>query len=147
MFSSQQDTNHKTSVPNLAQLDIDHLFELYDPQFDVDGQGSGSGSGNPAVTENERPAKKQVQAFDRLVLQDGHRDMIVSLITQHFRDKAVATASREQVDIVKGKGMIDPLVLETAANNISINVDIMNRSRTDRSAPWSSWSREDIDSR
>lgn len=95
-------------MADLAQLDIDHLFELYDPgQLGLDG--SASDTENSAGIRNRRPA--QVQAFDRLVLQDGHRDMIVSLITQHFRDKAVAMASREQVDIVKGKGVIEPILL------------------------------------
>lgn len=97
-------------MADLAQLDIDHLFELYDPgQLVLDG--SASITANSAGIQNERRAKDQVPAFDRLVLQDGHRDMIVSLITQHFRDKAIATASRGQVDIVKGKGVIKPILL------------------------------------
>lgn len=94
-------------MADLAQLDIDHLFELYDPgPLGLDA--SASVTGDSAGIKNERPVKNQVQAFGRLVLQDGHRDMIVSLITQHFRDKAIATASREQFDIVKGKGVIEP---------------------------------------
>lgn len=52
------------------------------------------------------PPKQTVTAFDRLVLEKGHRPMIESLVAQHFRDKASATGQREQVDIVKGKGLL-----------------------------------------
>ena len=64
----------------------------------------------PPDEEVEGPlgkAKKgPVTAFDRLVLEEGHRPMIVSLISQHFRDKKPATGHMEQFDIVKGKGMM-----------------------------------------
>ncbi|KAK4104489.1 hypothetical protein N658DRAFT_513365 [Parathielavia hyrcaniae] len=47
--------------------------------------------------------KRPATAFDRLVLENGHQHMIVSLISQHFRDKS-ATSDTEQFDNVKGKG-------------------------------------------
>lgn len=46
-------------------------------------------------------------AFDQLVLPDGHKDMVQSLIAQHLRDKeAGRKPSRrvQQMDIVRGKG-------------------------------------------
>ncbi|KAH5240557.1 hypothetical protein HBI71_216040 [Parastagonospora nodorum] len=43
-----------------------------------------------------------LSAFDRLALPDGHRDMVESLVTQHFRDRQ--SSSNEQTDLVKGKG-------------------------------------------
>lgn len=43
-------------------------------------------------------------AFDRLVLEKGHKEMILSLTAQHFRDKESASGPTEQTDIVKGKG-------------------------------------------
>jgi Cdc6-like AAA superfamily ATPase len=43
-----------------------------------------------------------LSAFDQLALPDGHRDMVESLVTQHFRDRK--SNSNEQTDIVKGKG-------------------------------------------
>jgi hypothetical protein len=54
------------------------------------------------VEEKNRPEPKE--AFDRLVLEEGHSSMIVSLIAQHFRDKKSTTGKREEFDIVRGKG-------------------------------------------
>jgi hypothetical protein len=66
----------------LAILDINFLSTLY---------GSGSG--------------REETAFDRLVLPEGHKSFIVSLVVQHFRNKDRARESRSQeVDIVRGKG-------------------------------------------
>lgn len=50
---------------------------------------------------------KDQTAFDQLVLPDGHKNMVRSLVAQHFRDKDSARkGSKEtrQVDIVRGKG-------------------------------------------
>ena len=58
---------------------------------------------NQETNEDGEPQDDKT-AFDRLVLEDGHASMIVSLISQHFRDKKSATAQGEQFDIVKGKG-------------------------------------------
>ncbi|KAF3768063.1 P-loop containing nucleoside triphosphate hydrolase protein, partial [Cryphonectria parasitica EP155] len=44
-------------------------------------------------------------AFGRLVLPKGHKEMVLSLISQHFRNKASQKYQEEQVDIVRGKGM------------------------------------------
>jgi hypothetical protein len=52
----------------------------------------------------KKKEKKQETAFDQLVLPDGHKEMVLALIAQHFRDKESATADKEQVDIVRGKG-------------------------------------------
>ncbi|KAK0726113.1 hypothetical protein B0H67DRAFT_572356 [Lasiosphaeris hirsuta] len=45
-------------------------------------------------------------AFDRLVLPSGYKDMILSLIAQHYRGKESSSTAgdAEQVDIVRGKG-------------------------------------------
>jgi hypothetical protein len=42
--------------------------------------------------------------FDLLVLPDGHRDMVESLVTQHYLDRASAADGTDEVDIVRGKG-------------------------------------------
>ncbi|KAH8879758.1 P-loop containing nucleoside triphosphate hydrolase protein [Thozetella sp. PMI_491] len=42
--------------------------------------------------------------FDQLVLPPGHKDMVKSLIAQHFRDKKMATLDVDYSDIVRGKG-------------------------------------------
>lgn len=45
-------------------------------------------------------------AFDQLVLEKGHKDMLLSLVAQHYRSKESLTAASEQVDIVRGKGTV-----------------------------------------
>ncbi|KAH0437315.1 AAA family ATPase [Colletotrichum camelliae] len=55
------------------------------------------------VIENNAGKDKRT-AFDRLVLEDGHKSMIESLISQHFRDKESKGGPHDQVDVVKGKG-------------------------------------------
>ncbi|KAL7952745.1 hypothetical protein V8C34DRAFT_318782 [Trichoderma compactum] len=79
-----------------AQLDLTYLTEVREPTpiGPIDDQRTEGGkSGN----DNET-------AFDQLVLESGHKDMIISLITQHFQDKKAKGAQMEQVDIVRGKG-------------------------------------------
>ncbi|KAF5700452.1 AAA family ATPase [Fusarium globosum] len=49
------------------------------------------------------PMKGQ-NTFDLLVLPTGHREMVESLVTQHFLDKASAYDETDEVDIVRGKG-------------------------------------------
>lgn len=43
-------------------------------------------------------------AFGQLVLPPGHKRMVLSLISQHFRSKQSQNSTDEQVDIVRGKG-------------------------------------------
>ncbi|KAK4083702.1 uncharacterized protein Triagg1_1364 [Trichoderma aggressivum f. europaeum] len=79
-----------------AQLDLTYLTEVretttVDP---VTGQR----------VEDGNTGKEKETAFDQLVLESGHKDMIISLITQHFKDKQAKAAQMEQVDIVRGKG-------------------------------------------
>ncbi len=61
-------------------------------------------AGEPGVKDDTEKNKRPATSFDRLVLEDGHRPMIVSLISQHFRDKKSTKGHMEQFDIVKGKG-------------------------------------------
>jgi hypothetical protein len=78
----------------LARLDLAYMTDLYksEPEVgDLDAEGRGD-------------ASKRKTAFDRLVLEKGHKEVILSLTAQHFRDKASSTGPTEQVDIVKGKG-------------------------------------------
>lgn len=75
-----------------ARLDLDNLFEIEhltdeesetaDDDLDEDSHG----------------------AFGQLVLPAGHKKMVLSLISQHFRNKASTENKDEQVDIVRGKG-------------------------------------------
>ncbi|KAF7538198.1 hypothetical protein G7054_g3188 [Neopestalotiopsis clavispora] len=77
-----------------AQLDLTYMTDLYTSDED-----------EILVRDDGGQNAKRKTAFDRLVLEEGHKDMISSLTAQHFRDKDSATLGpREQVDIVKGKG-------------------------------------------
>lgn len=53
------------------------------------------------LKKDQQPAEK---AFDRLVLQKSHKNIVVSLVAQHYRDKKSREDTNEQVDIVRGKG-------------------------------------------
>ncbi|PYH64407.1 ATP-binding protein [Aspergillus vadensis CBS 113365] len=48
--------------------------------------------------------QQQDMAFHQLVLEEEHKNMLLSLVAQHYRDKESPTAGNEQVDIVRGKG-------------------------------------------
>lgn len=50
-------------------------------------------------------------AFDQLVLPDGHKNIVLSLISQHYRNRDSGRRSIDQSDIVRGKGKILPLYL------------------------------------
>ncbi|RYP66420.1 hypothetical protein DL771_007829 [Monosporascus sp. 5C6A] len=54
--------------------------------------------------ENTDARSLALNAFERLELPDGHRQMVKSLVTQHFRDRQSAFAKGDQTDLVKGKG-------------------------------------------
>lgn len=79
----------------IAQLDLDYLTDVYATESRT------STNGDKFKKEKDQ---EMTTAFDRLVLEEGHRPMIVSLVAQHFRDKESTTGQRQHVDIVKGKG-------------------------------------------
>ncbi|KAF4454438.1 Protein MSP1 [Fusarium austroafricanum] len=76
-----------------AQLDLTHLTHVTDL---VD----------EPVTINDDDTEDDKTAFGQLVLPPGHKKMVLSLISQHFRNKAMQRERErdEQVDIVRGKG-------------------------------------------
>ncbi|OAG06722.1 uncharacterized protein CC84DRAFT_1142712 [Paraphaeosphaeria sporulosa] len=80
-----------------AKLDLTHLTEIHDEESIANSNSTSKGGRG----QNPTPTKG---AFDRLVLEEGHSSMIVSLIAQHFRDKKSTTGKREEFDIVRGKG-------------------------------------------
>lgn len=43
-------------------------------------------------------------AFKRLVLPEGHKEMVQALVTQHFHGRAVAPVGGAQPDLIRGKG-------------------------------------------
>ncbi|KLU87170.1 hypothetical protein MAPG_06173 [Magnaporthiopsis poae ATCC 64411] len=98
-----------------VQLNLDHL-SLPEKAFKEDkvknearavvpqegsttkGDGSGIDSSLPGASDEQ--AEDGKTAFGQLVLPPGHKEMVTSLVTQHFRDKA----SGGNADIVRGKG-------------------------------------------
>ncbi|CEN59820.1 hypothetical protein ASPCAL02261 [Aspergillus calidoustus] len=79
-----------------AQLDLSYLIEVHPRKHEPATRSRADSTGN---TEAKEPT-----TFSRLVLNEKHKHMIVSLIAQHFRDKKSISGQREQVDIVRGKG-------------------------------------------
>ncbi|KLO81387.1 Uncharacterized protein LW93_8096 [Fusarium fujikuroi] len=75
-----------------AQLDLAHLSHVTD-------------SVNDSVAISDDDTEDDKTAFGQLVLPPGHKKMVLSLISQHFRNKAMQRERQrdEQVDIVRGK--------------------------------------------
>lgn len=45
------------------------------------------------------------EGFDQLVLPDGHKNMVKSMIQQHFQNrKSIMKEESKKTDIVRGKG-------------------------------------------
>ncbi|KAH7126044.1 hypothetical protein EDB81DRAFT_203169 [Dactylonectria macrodidyma] len=84
-----------------AQLDLTFLTDVQPSDIGVLTAPSQSVEDEKKIGDDTNAPKG---AFDRLVLEQGHKPMIVSLIAQHFRDKESKGGLTEQVDIVKGKG-------------------------------------------
>ncbi|CAG8919072.1 unnamed protein product [Penicillium salamii] len=78
-----------------AKLDLSYLSNVQQSEARVSGEKESKSNGNDHDSKT---------AFERLVLEPKHKDMIVSLVSQHFRDKDSTTNQREQFDIVRGKG-------------------------------------------
>ena len=109
-----------------AKLDLTYLSPIgssNEEQINADVKlraESGDGEG----TKSQE--KRSDRVFDQLVLPPGHKEMVLSLIAQHFRDKESAMADKEQIDIVRGKGKkyrhldeCTPLCKRRHANNLS----------------------------
>lgn len=75
-----------------ARLDLDNLSEIEHL------------SDQESETADDDLDEDSHGAFGQLVLPAGHKKMVLSLISQHFRNKASAENKDEQVDIVRGKG-------------------------------------------
>lgn len=54
--------------------------------------------------ENTSARTFALSAFEQLELPTGHREMVKSLVTQHFRDRQATFGRDEQTDLIKGKG-------------------------------------------
>lgn len=63
-------------------------------------------SGNAAEKTDDDLDEGTQGAFGQLILPPGHKKMVLSLISQHFRNRVSQERNDEQVDIVRGKGKI-----------------------------------------
>lgn len=52
------------------------------------------------------PTETAETTLDQLVLPPGHKNIVKSLISQHFQDKATGRYEAEEKDMVRGKGTI-----------------------------------------
>lgn len=88
--------------------DIDKAEESAEAQFegthtkDSDDNECGDTSDDSDNDEGSNNASKTT--FSQLVLPPGHKKMVLSLVSQHFRNKESFKRRNEKVDIVKGKG-------------------------------------------
>ncbi|KAL6825819.1 hypothetical protein J3E69DRAFT_380920 [Trichoderma sp. SZMC 28015] len=70
-----------------------------------------------------RVPEPKLEAWKSLVLPDGHKEMVYSIVQSHFREKKrLGRENETQTDLIRGKGFDYP-------------------------PPWCSWSWEDVDSR
>ncbi|KAK8063522.1 hypothetical protein PG996_008174 [Apiospora saccharicola] len=77
-----------------SELDVTHLMSL-------EREGNSAGIAKDADTDT---SNVRGHAFDQLVLPDGHKQMVKSLIAQHFKGKREHTEDDEYSDIIRGKG-------------------------------------------
>lgn len=70
-----------------AELDLTYMEDAVENDFK-----------SPENKEAPQPA------FDQLVLPEGHKNIVLSLISQHYRNRDYGRRSIDQSDIVRGKG-------------------------------------------
>ncbi|KLU91964.1 hypothetical protein MAPG_10912 [Magnaporthiopsis poae ATCC 64411] len=103
-----------------AKLDVESLSPIGSQGRDLgQAQPSGTGDGEQDITSDafKQPihTKESINmpsmcdshrrtAFDLLVLPDGHKEIVMSLVGQHFHDRALKSQKNQEVDIVRGKG-------------------------------------------
>ncbi|CAI0653597.1 unnamed protein product [Colletotrichum noveboracense] len=102
-----------------AQLDVISLSSMASTE-----ETAKCGESLPVIGSNRSNNRRM--AFDRLVLEDGHKSMIESLISQHFRDKESKGGPQDQVDVVKGKGDLGTTAKEVE-KTLESNFALANR--------------------
>lgn len=85
----------------IAELDLTYLSQIKP----VGRRHSNAEAGDvDEKSQKEKDPDEGKTAFDQLVLPPGHKEMVLSLIAQHYRDKESGNTDTDQVDIVRGKG-------------------------------------------
>ncbi|KAM0168499.1 hypothetical protein ACHAPF_010939 [Botrytis cinerea] len=91
---------HQSWVPSIENL----ANAAPDSEVENEEEGVNNSKLNLGdITEVRRVDDKN--GFDQLVLPKGHKDMVKCLIRQHFREKESKLADKDEMDIVRGKGM------------------------------------------
>lgn len=91
-------------APSKAKLDLTYLSPINSNSTEKAKQEGEEGKNEKREEDEGDSIGATKTAFDQLILPDGHREMVLSLIAQHFRDKDSAKSEKEQVDLVRGKG-------------------------------------------
>ncbi len=99
-----------------ATLDLNYLSPIGSkdtswaregPKNGIKAPGPGALGGAKHNGKSTEPTEtKRETAFDQLVLPDGHKEIVVSLIAQYFQDRDSRKTDTEETDIVRGKGKI-----------------------------------------
>jgi hypothetical protein len=108
-----------------AKLDISHLSP-------VGSKGTSDDDDDDAAADK---MDKRETPFDQLVLPPGHKNMVLSLVAQHFRDRENITMDNDSADIVRGKGLY--LIFIPSS---TIKTNVIYRERSHHPAPWRAWS-------
>ncbi|KAI3391093.1 hypothetical protein diail_7971 [Diaporthe ilicicola] len=83
-----------------AQMDLKHLSPL-----NSGGRTRQAGNNIPAIGSVAEGLDGTADTtLDQLVLPQGHKDIVKSLISQHFQDKVTKRYEAEEKDVVRGKG-------------------------------------------
>ncbi|KAL1879874.1 hypothetical protein Daus18300_001713 [Diaporthe australafricana] len=83
-----------------AQMDLKYLSPL-----NSGGRATQAGKSTlPGGDGTKHPDQPAETTLDQLVLPPGHKDIVKSLISQHFQDKATGRYEAEEKDVVRGKG-------------------------------------------
>lgn len=83
-------------------MDLKYLSPLNSGRGIRQGGDPMLAGGNVAKTTNATPDT----TLDQLVLPPGHKNIVKSLISQHFQDKNTGRNEAEEKDVVRGKGIV-----------------------------------------
>lgn len=123
--ATQGDTGGKVDVKDSSKEGVNND----EPKRDINNGKLKGEHGSNQEAEDEGDS-----AFGQLVLPEGHKKMVKSLVAQHFRDKE--SQEERQADIISGKGENTFMVVD---NRSSLHY----RKGSNHSLTWRSWSWED----
>ena len=87
-------------APLRSKIEQEAAFQETERQVGENNSGKEKATG----PKGSAPKIKLESAIDHLVLPEGHKEILLSLITQHYQDRRHGRAEAEETDIVRGKG-------------------------------------------